>query len=105
MEIRRERAIELTQEGFRYDDLVRWKAGACIDQSIQGMYFPSAGEYDLSGDGAIDVILYEGDDKPVLDGAQIYKIGSDITLSEGGHGYVDYHHNIVCIRFLSTNVR
>ena len=57
LEIRRERAIELTQEGFRYDDLVRWKAGACIDQSIQGMYFPGAGEYDLSGDGAIDVIL------------------------------------------------
>ncbi len=99
LEIRRERAIELTQEGFRYDDLVRWKAGACIDQSIQGMYFPSAGEYDLSGDGAIDVILYEGDDKPVLDGAQIYKIGSDITLSEGGHGYVDYHHNIVRTAF------
>ena len=99
LEIRRERAIELTQEGFRYDDLVRWKAGACIDQSIQGMYFPGAGEYDLSGDGAIDVILYEGDDKPVLDGAQIYKIGSDITLSEGGHGYVNYHHNIVRTAF------
>ena len=99
LEIRRERAIELTQEGFRYDDLVRWKAGACIDQSIQGMYFPGAGEYDLSGDGAIDVILYEGDDKPVLDGAQIYKIGSDITLSEGGHGYIDYHHNIVRTAF------
>ena len=99
LEIRRERAIELTQEGFRYDDLVRWKSGACINQSIMGMYFPGAGEYDLSGDGAIDVILYEGDDKPVLDGAQIYKIGSDITLSEGGHGYIDYHHNIVRTAF------
>jgi hypothetical protein len=99
LEIRRERAIELTQEGFRYDDLVRWKAGTCINQSIMGMYFPGAGEYDLSGDGAIDVILYEGDDKPVLDGAQIYKIGSDITLSEGGHGYIDYHHNIVRTAF------
>lgn len=99
LEIRRERAIELTQEGFRYDDLVRWKAGTCINQSIMGMYFSGAGEYDLSGDGAIDVILYEGDDKPVLDGAQIYKIGSDITLSEGGHGYIDYHHNIVRTAF------
>ena len=94
LEIRRERAIELTQEGFRFDDLVRWKAGACIDQSLMGMYFPGAGEYDLSGDGQIDVVLYEGDNKPVLDGAQIYQIGSDITLSEGDHGYINYHHNI-----------
>lgn len=94
LEIRRERAIELTQEGFRFDDLVRWKAGACIDQSLMGMYFPSAGEYDLSGDGQIDVVLYEGDNEPVLDGAQIYRIGSDITLSEGNHGYINYHHNI-----------
>ena len=94
LEIRRERAIELTQEGFRFDDLVRWKAGACIDQSLMGMYFPGAGEYDLSGDGQIDVVLYEGDNEPVLDGAQIYQIGSDITLSEGDHGYINYHHNI-----------
>ena len=65
LEIRRERAIELTQEGFRFDDLVRWKAGACINQSIMGMYFPGAGEYDLSGDGQIDVVLYdEGDTEP-----------------------------------------
>ena len=27
LEIRRERTIELNQEGFRFDDLVRWKAG------------------------------------------------------------------------------
>lgn len=58
LEIRRERTIELNQEGFRFDDLVRWKAGACIDQDIYGMYFPGAGEYDLSGDGKPDIILY-----------------------------------------------
>ena len=34
LEIRRERAIELLEEGFRYNDLMRWKAGYCIDQPI-----------------------------------------------------------------------
>ena len=100
LEIRRERAIELAQEGFRFDDLVRWKAGACINQSIMGMYFPGAGEYDLSGDGQIDVVLYdEGDTEPEVPDAQVYQIGSDIILSEGDHGYVDYHHDIVRTAF------
>ena len=95
LEIRRERAIELTQEGFRFDDLVRWKAGTCINQSIMGMYFPGAGEYDLSGDGQVDVVLYnEGDAQPEVPDAQVYQIGSGIFLSEGDHGYINYHHNI-----------
>lgn len=38
-EIRRERRIELIGEGFRYDDLVRWKAGKLIEnpETILGM--------------------------------------------------------------------
>ena len=31
LEIRRERVIELLMEGFRYYDLMRWKAGSCMD--------------------------------------------------------------------------
>ena len=38
LEIRRERTVELIQEGFRLQDLYRWKAGYCIDQAISGMY-------------------------------------------------------------------
>ena len=65
LEIRRERAVELMQEGFRWDDLVRWAAGPCIDQSIEGMYFAGAGQFDFNGDGAVDVILYNaGEAKP-----------------------------------------
>lgn len=96
LEIRRERTIELMQEGFRFDDLVRWKAGSCIDQSIVGMYFPGAGGYDLSGDGKADVILYaEGEAKPTADaGVLVYKIGKDIILSDGNKGYLYYHKNI-----------
>jgi len=38
-EIRRERRIELVGEGFRYDDLVRWKAGKLLEnpETILGM--------------------------------------------------------------------
>lgn len=96
LEIRRERTIELMQEGFRFDDLVRWKAGSCIDQSIVGIYFPGAGGYDLSGDGKADVILYaEGEAKPTADaGVLVYKIGKDVILSDGNKGYLYYHKNI-----------
>ena len=96
LEIRRERAIELNQEGFRFDDLVRWKAGKCIDQALTGMYFPGAGEYDLSGDGKPDVILYNSGTARPADqtGVLIYEIGNEILLSDGDQGYVDYHQNI-----------
>lgn len=31
LEIRRERRVELALEGFRYDDLMRWKMGNCLN--------------------------------------------------------------------------
>lgn len=101
LEIRRERAIELTQEDFRFDDLVRWKAGYCIDQDIHGMYFKQPGEYDLTGDGVTDVILYEkGSPKPTgADGVQVLMIGEEIILSDGNKGYVSYHKNIARTKF------
>lgn len=96
LEIRRERAIELIQEGTRYEDLVRWKAGTCLDQELTGMYFPGTGQYDLTGDGEPDLILYgENEAKPAdQDGVVIYQIGTDILLSGGTRGYVSYHKNI-----------
>ena len=96
LEIRRERAVELIQEGLRLQDLYRWKAGYCIDQTISGMYFPGPGEYDLSGKGKTDLILYTaGSTKPKdEEGVSVYELGSDIILSEGNKGYVYYHKTV-----------
>ena len=95
LEIRRERGIELLEEGFRLGDLFRWKAGLRLNQSIQGMYFPGPGEYDLTGDGKPDLVLYaNGTPAPSAPaGALVKEIGKEILLSEGASGYVDYHKN------------
>lgn len=60
LEIRRERRAELFNEGFRWDDLMRWKEGQKITQPIVGVYFPGVGAYDFTGDGAADVFVHTG---------------------------------------------
>lgn len=57
LEIRRERRVELAFEGFRFDDLMRWKAGKLLEKEPEGLYFPGLGKYDLTGDGIEDIYL------------------------------------------------
>lgn len=94
LEIRRERAIELLQEGRRFDDLVRWKAGPCIDQAITGMYFPGPGEYDLTGDGKADIVLYAKNTAKPETKLPVYEIGTEFQLSGGNQGYVSFHKDV-----------
>ena len=94
LEIRRERAVELAQEGFRYDDLMRWKVGHLLAQPYYGIYFPGAGTYDIDGDGKNDYCLYDSASAPKTDATLSLKIGKDIFLSEGDHGYAIVHHGV-----------
>ena len=100
LEVRRERGIELAQEGdFRWEDLMRWKEGKMVEQDMFGLYFPGEGEYDLDHNGTIDLSLYtttkpKYDSKdPKYASAVVLKIGSEILLSNGTSGYVDPQQN------------
>ncbi|HWC55306.1 MAG TPA: RagB/SusD family nutrient uptake outer membrane protein [Chitinophagaceae bacterium] len=57
-EIRRERRVELMMDGFRYDDLMRWKKGPYMDYTLNadaylGAKVPSNGSVTLNPDGYI----------------------------------------------------
>lgn len=88
LEIRRERNVELNQEGFRYYDLMRWKEGKIFNQQMYGMYFPGLGEYDLNGDSKADLLLYKGT-KPSSTATVQLEVDVDIILSDGEKGMIN----------------
>lgn len=108
LEIRRERRVELAVEGFRFDDLMRWHAGKLLEKEPEGIYFPSLGKFDLTGDGVEDIYLIptsqdipaEADKEANANGQKLayYKAGSiddtqaTVYLKEGDKG------NILTIR-------
>lgn len=49
VEIRRERRVELFMEGFRYDDLRRWKQGAKLTKKDFGLFWDAAAEARYEG--------------------------------------------------------
>ncbi|VAW17985.1 Cell surface glycan-binding lipoprotein, utilization system for glycans and polysaccharides (PUL), SusD family [hydrothermal vent metagenome] len=73
VEIRRERRVELFMEGFRYDDLRRWKQGKKLEIPSYGMRWDAAAKakYDPDGDVTMKTSLVDG--VPYID---IYK-GTD----------------------------
>ncbi|AOM81054.1 RagB/SusD family nutrient uptake outer membrane protein [Pedobacter steynii] len=60
LEIRRERGIELSLEGLRFDDIVRWKRGVLMTKVWNGFYVPALNvPMDLNEDGVMDVCFYQ----------------------------------------------
>lgn len=91
LEIRRERGVELAQEGFRIDDLCRRKVLNHLAEDREGIYFPGKGFYDVDGDGTVDVVIWSGvkptaKAHPEIEGAVLMELGNDIVLSNGDSG-------------------
>lgn len=85
LEIRRERSVELAFEGFRYDDLMRWHAGKLLEQVPEGLYFPSLGKFDLTGDGVPDIYLIPSSEEiPAEDKKEKNSLGTTLVYYRTG---------------------
>ena len=96
LEIRRERTVELVNEGFRLWDKLRWHEGQqlcpasnTLGPGFIGCWFPGLGEYDMNNDGTPDLCIYTGT-KPSTDCENTLDVseGKENTLSEGTSGYL-----------------
>ncbi|MFR2068687.1 MAG: RagB/SusD family nutrient uptake outer membrane protein [Bacteroides nordii] len=95
LEIRRERRVELACEGFRKDDILRWKVGKLLEMP-QGVYIAELNTvFDVTGDGVTDVGVFLNKEsvKPIYKKKVLYYLEeqgekTSISLSEGDHGYI-----------------
>lgn len=96
MEVRRERGIELAVEGFRYADLLRWKAGKLLEKPYTGLYVPAKGQVlDLNEDGQGDVAFVDVVPATKVPGVvYVQTNGTSIKLSGGNQGNVVWMENI-----------
>ena len=98
LEIRRERRIEFACEGFRTNDMYRWKEGNTLAEAQLGMYVAGFGPIDITGNGVPDVaILSSPSETGPIDGLPddvknalaLYYVGSDgFYLTEGDSGFL-----------------
>lgn len=86
LEIRRERRIELFDEGLRWDDLMRWKDGKKLEQPMLGIYFSHLGSFDFNGDGIPDVYLYQGSSSGAPPGVTSKINVDERVLTHGTYG-------------------
>lgn len=102
LEIRRERRVELCFEGFRLDDVRRWKVGNLIRNIYKGMYVEKVGvPFDMNSDGTNDAIVLNSQDEydeSTMAGLQRIILGADspnggkvLELSNGDSGNIILH--------------
>jgi hypothetical protein len=91
LEIRRERRVELAIEGFRFDDLMRWKEGQLLRNNSEGIYAQLNTYMDRDRDGIFDLYVYDND-KPSDAGnypkVDFFKLSGNNSLSNGTNGRI-----------------
>ncbi|MBX6379372.1 MAG: RagB/SusD family nutrient uptake outer membrane protein [Thermoflavifilum aggregans] len=93
LEIRRERRIELFNEGGRWNDLMRWKVGKKLEQPMLGVYFPHLGAFDFTGDGQPDVYVYDEDASGAPAGVTTMINIKQRVLTNGTYGHLYPYRN------------
>jgi hypothetical protein len=81
LEIRRERGIELSLEGLRFADILRWKRGELMEKEWNGFYVPALNTpMDLNEDGILDVAFYQGTKPtPAVAGVTYVDVSSTVS--------------------------
>ncbi|MBI6118015.1 RagB/SusD family nutrient uptake outer membrane protein [Salegentibacter maritimus] len=107
LELRRERRVELACEGFREQDMYRWKAGTTMAKPQFGIYISELGEHDVTGDGIPDIAVLNSPDEtsPINDVPDsvkstlaIYYLNeegapTDLYLSNGNQGFIGFNQD------------
>lgn len=84
LEIRRERGIELSLEGVRFADILRWKSGELMKMEWNGFYVPElVTPMDLNEDGILDVAFYQGTKpSPAVSGVEYVNVSPMIGSNQ-----------------------
>lgn len=91
LEIRRERGVELMLEGFRFDDIRRWKMGPLMNIPYNGVYVPALNTpYAMNGDGVLNVSFVTATPTSGTIKGVYYDIinGTVIQLTDGTYGNI-----------------
>ncbi|HXO76888.1 MAG TPA: RagB/SusD family nutrient uptake outer membrane protein [Puia sp.] len=97
LEIRRERGVELMLEGFRWDDIRRWKMGKMMEKPYNGVYVPQLNTpYAMNGDGVLNVSFVTATPSSgAIKGVYYYLIDNKtVNLTQGSTGNIIWLANI-----------
>jgi hypothetical protein len=93
LEVRRERGVELMLEGFRFDDIRRWKMGLLMQIPYNGVYVPMMNTpYAMNGDGVLNVSFVSTTPTSGTIPGVYYDIidNKTISLSQGTYGNIQW---------------
>ncbi|HBE41132.1 MAG TPA: RagB/SusD family nutrient uptake outer membrane protein [Bacteroidales bacterium] len=84
LEVRRERGIELSLEGVRFPDILRWKRGVLMKMEWNGFYVPAlVTPMDLNEDGILDVAFFQGTKpSPAVSGVEYVNVSEMIGSNQ-----------------------